>query len=607
MKVLVSLFLAFLLSPAFASEPKAAQSPSTLYIFMDTNYGAVVSRYNLKVQGVEMPQMHGYKYVELSLPAGQYQIESERDGVGGTSVNLAVGWGERHYIFIDPVGFPRPKPILTIVDAKRGLEGVGKSTPVVVSDRSLALLAGKGIQVARPAPADAGAVAAAPPATVTPVNPAAPVATVAPVSPVIPVANRAPTAESLARVAQQPGMQALIQKNACMACHAVDQRVVGPSFVDIARRYAGQPDAEATLARGLRVGGVGKWGPIPKPAQTAISDAEARTLVAWILGGNTAVPMQAAAPTPAAAPAPVAIAPPPAPVAPAPVAAPIVAAPIPVPAPAPAVASIPVPTPAPVAAPVAAAPPPLIVAAPAPSPAPVATLGHRRALIIGNDTYQSVPRLANAREDARTIAANLASLGYQVTLRLDLNERGMKAALRTFVSQIQGGDEVLFYFAGHGVQLGAANYLLPTDIGGDSEAQVRDEAIQLQRVLDDFSERKAKFTLAVLDACRDNPFKSLGRAIGGRGLAPTTAATGQMVIFSAGVGQQAMDKLGQSDPHKNGLFTRVFAQEMQKPGLSIDRVMKNVRNQVAELARSVGHEQVPAIYDQVLGDFFFRQ
>jgi uncharacterized caspase-like protein len=235
------------------------------------------------------------------------------------------------------------------------------------------------------------------------------------------------------------------------------------------------------------------------------------------------------------------------------------------------------------------------------------TLGNRRALIIGNDTYQSVPKLANAREDARTIAASLSAVGYQVTLRLDLNEREMKAALRAFSSQVQGGDEVLFFFAGHGVQLGAANYLLPTDIGSDSEAQVRDEAIQLQRILDDFSERKAKFTLAMLDACRDNPFRSVGRSIGGRGLAATTAATGQMVIFSAGTGQQAMDKLNQADTNKNGLFTRIFVQEMQKPGISIDRVMKNVRNQVAELAKSVGHEQVPAIYDQVLGDFFFKQ
>jgi len=233
-------------------------------------------------------------------------------------------------------------------------------------------------------------------------------------------------------------------------------------------------------------------------------------------------------------------------------------------------------------------------------------IANRRALVIGNDTYRSVPKLVNAREDARTIATNLTSVGFQVTLKLDVTEKEMKAALRTFAGQVQGGDEVLFFFAGHGVQLGAANFLLPIDIVGDSEAQVKDEAIQLQRVLDDMSEKKAKFTLAMVDACRDNPFKSAGRAIGGRGLAPTTAATGQMVIFSAGTGQQALDKLNNADKNKNGLFTRVFAQEMQKPNLTIDRVVKNVRNEVAQLAKSVGHEQVPAIYDQVLGDFYFK-
>jgi hypothetical protein len=231
----------------------------------------------------------------------------------------------------------------------------------------------------------------------------------------------------------------------------------------------------------------------------------------------------------------------------------------------------------------------------------------RRALIIGNDGYRNVSRLVNAREDARTMAESLAAVGYQVTLKLDLNEKEMKASLRAFSSQVQGGDEVVFFFAGHGVQLGAANFLLPTDILGESEAQVKDEAIQLQRVLDDMSERRAKFTLAIVDACRDNPFKSSGRAIGGRGLAPTSAATGQMVIFSAGIGQQALDRLGNSDRSKNGLFTRIFIQEIQKTNHSIDRIVKSVRNQVAELARTVGHEQVPAIYDQVLGDFYFRK
>lgn len=241
------------------------------------------------------------------------------------------------------------------------------------------------------------------------------------------------------------------------------------------------------------------------------------------------------------------------------------------------------------------------------SPSAMTTMANRKALVIGNDTYKSVAKLLNAREDAKAIASNLTAVGYKVTLQLDLNEKEMKAALRTFSSQVQGGDEVMFFFAGHGVQLGATNYLLPTDIGGESEAQVKDEGIQLQRILDDMTEKKAKFTLAMIDACRDNPFKSMGRNIGGRGLAPTTAATGQMVVFSAGSGQQALDRLGSTDKNKNGVFTRTFLKEMQKSGVSIDRIIKNVRNEVAELAKTIGHEQVPAIYDQVLGDFYFKK
>ncbi len=177
---------------------------------------------------------------------------------------------------------------------------------------------------------------------------------------------------------------------------------------------------------------------------------------------------------------------------------------------------------------------------------------------------------------------------------------------RNFKSRISGGDEAVFFFAGHGVQFGAANYLLPVDIRGESEDQVRDDAIALQRVLDDLQEQKARFALAIVDACRNNPFPRTGRALGGRGLAPTTTATGQMVIYSAGAGQEALDRLGDSDRSQNGLFTRVFLQEIEKPGVPVDRVLRNVREEVVRLARSVGRDQVPALYDQTLGEFYFK-
>ncbi|MDI9332069.1 MAG: c-type cytochrome [Alphaproteobacteria bacterium] len=77
--------------------------------------------------------------------------------------------------------------------------------------------------------------------------------------------------------------QALAQKNGCLACHAVDKKLVGPAYQDVAKKYAGKSADE--LAKSIKAGGAGMWGPVPMPAQAALSDADAKTLAAWIIGG----------------------------------------------------------------------------------------------------------------------------------------------------------------------------------------------------------------------------------------------------------------------------------------------------------------------------------
>lgn len=231
----------------------------------------------------------------------------------------------------------------------------------------------------------------------------------------------------------------------------------------------------------------------------------------------------------------------------------------------------------------------------------------RVALVIGNDSYQKVQPLANARSDARAIAATLQKSGFDVILRTDLNDRGMREAVRLFKLRLSGGTDAVFYFSGHGVQVGSANYLLPVDISPESEEQVKDDGLSLQKVLDDMAEQKTRFSVAIIDACRDNPFPRVaGRSLGaGRGLAAATPATGQMVLYAAGAGQTALDRLGPNDTTPNGVFTRVLLREMQRPGVPVDRVLRNVRQEVAHLAQGVGREQVPALYDQSLGEFYF--
>lgn len=78
----------------------------------------------------------------------------------------------------------------------------------------------------------------------------------------------------------------LAQKNACLACHAVDKKMVGPAYQDIAKKYAGQKDAENALASSIKAGGAGKWGPVPMPPQPGLSEADAKTLATWILTGS---------------------------------------------------------------------------------------------------------------------------------------------------------------------------------------------------------------------------------------------------------------------------------------------------------------------------------
>lgn len=229
----------------------------------------------------------------------------------------------------------------------------------------------------------------------------------------------------------------------------------------------------------------------------------------------------------------------------------------------------------------------------------------RLALVVGNDLYQHVPTLRNARADAHAMGSALKQAGYAVDVRVDLGLQGMQSALREFKARVQPRDEVVVFFSGHGVQIENTNFLLPTDIRSESAAQVRDDGIPLQRILDDLAERQPRFSLVIVDACRNNPFKGRGRAIGGRGLSSTAPANGQMVIYSAGTDQEALDRLSNSDPSPNGLFTRVFLKQMLVPGLPVRQVLQNVRESVFELARSVNHTQMPAVYDQALGSFYF--
>ncbi|MDP2786755.1 MAG: SUMF1/EgtB/PvdO family nonheme iron enzyme [Pseudomonadota bacterium] len=232
----------------------------------------------------------------------------------------------------------------------------------------------------------------------------------------------------------------------------------------------------------------------------------------------------------------------------------------------------------------------------------------RHALVIGNNSYQGVKPLEKAANDARAMGRALDKIGYKTTVLVDANQRQMNAAVNRFVDNIAGGGEGVLFFAGHGVQINNQNYLLPIDIEDPkNEADVADQAVNLQLLQDKIAQVRAQFALLVVDACRDNPLpRKAGRSVGGtRGLAQASSAEGQMVIFSAGANQQALDKLNPQDRDPNGVFTREFLPWLNKPGVSVRQAVQEVRRAVYAKAKSVNHDQFPAVYDQVLGDFYF--
>ncbi len=148
------------------------------------------------------------------------------------------------------------------------------------------------------------------------------------------------------------------------------------------------------------------------------------------------------------------------------------------------------------------------------------------------------------------------------------------------------------------------------DLDAQDESDVINDGVNVVKILGQMSVAQAKFSLVILDACRDNPFKYAnvgGRSIAIlRGLAPVSSnARGIMVVYSAGNGQKALDKLGDDDKNPNGLFTREFLKVMETPGFKIQELVDEVRESVIAQAKSVGHTQTPAVYNESNGTFFF--
>jgi hypothetical protein len=235
---------------------------------------------------------------------------------------------------------------------------------------------------------------------------------------------------------------------------------------------------------------------------------------------------------------------------------------------------------------------------------------NRSALVIGISNYRDIPQLRNAAADATAVANMLRALGFKVTLERNIATKEVSDTVTLWLSTLDHDSESVFYFAGHGVQINGSNFLLAADATLQDQSGLQQSSLSLQSIMESWAKKSPKFSIAIIDACRDNPFPQIqtrsARRFITRGLVPSSAGSGQIILYSAASGQTALDNLGPGDDDPNGVFTRALLRHLPVPALSVDQVLRRTRQDVITMSKLAGHEQVPALYDESTGDYFFN-
>lgn len=223
----------------------------------------------------------------------------------------------------------------------------------------------------------------------------------------------------------------------------------------------------------------------------------------------------------------------------------------------------------------------------------------RVALVIGNSDYEQ-QSLRNPVNDAKDVSQTLRNLGFSVDLKLNANQEGMERAIQEFGKKLQSNSVGLFYFSGHGVQYGGSNYLIP--IGAmprvSAPDHLRYKTVDAGYILGVMKQSGNGLNIVVLDACRNNPFKSFSRNLN-RGLVRISGAEGTIIAYSTSPGKVALDGEGRNSP-----YTTQLIRQMQQPNMPVELMFKHVRKGVKD---ETAGKQSPWYEASIDGDFYFSE
>ena len=224
----------------------------------------------------------------------------------------------------------------------------------------------------------------------------------------------------------------------------------------------------------------------------------------------------------------------------------------------------------------------------------------RLALVIGNSAYEHGGVLKNPVNDANAMKQALSQIGFEVLEHFNLDEGEMKQAIDYFGLKLRNYDVGLFFYAGHGIQVGGTNYLIPIEVNLMSEQQVEYDCVEAARVLAHMDASGASVNIIILDACRNNPFeRSWSRSTTGQGLAFMQAPSGTLLAYATSPGSVASDGIG-----VNGLYTEAILENIFLPDLSILEMFQNVRNTVNVRSNL---QQTPWESTSLVGNFYFNK